>query len=152
MQSNSMNKKGATFFGVMLATVIISLAVIPLVASLIDQTRMTRVSRARIFATHLAHNMLERMRLENYNSVKVWLDSPQAGELFIQQDVLLSPPDASAKYRQMLSGFKREMVFAEVNPRIGSLEAYVSWVEDGQSRRVRLATVLVDTNLPGGVP
>ncbi len=146
------NNKGATFFGVMIATIIISLAAIPLISTVIDQTRLTRVSKMRVFATHLAHNMIERFRTESFTQVATYLCSEEGSAMFVEQDELLTPTDVPASYARMISSFKRTLLLIPVTDRSGVLEATVAWQEDGHTRSVRVSTVLVDADFPGGKP
>ena len=144
---------GETFFGVMIATVIISLAVIPMATALIEQTRQTRYSESRVFATQLAQNIIERVKLEPYDYLASLCGSLEEGRLFIAQDPLLAPPaDAPPAYLNMLAHFGRTVVFVEVAPRVATIEAIVDWTEDGRYREIRLKTMVVDTFMPGGRP
>ena len=145
-------QRGATFFGVMIATVIISLAALPLISTVIDQTKLTRVSKMRVFASHLAHNMIERFRTEHFQQVATYLSSPEGSAMFIEQDELLTPTDVPASYSRLMRSFTRELVLIPVTDRSGVLEATVKWREDGHDRKVRVSTVIVDADFPGGKP
>ena len=145
-------QRGATFFGVMVATILISLAALPLISTVIDQTKLTRVSKMRVFASHLAHNMIERFRTESYQQVAIYLGSPEGSTLFVEQDELLSPTDVPNSYAKLVRSFKRELVLIPITDRSGVLEATVKWREDGFDRKVKVSIVLVDADFPGGKP
>jgi len=146
-------QSGATFFGVMMATVLISLAAIPLMTAIIERTRQTKVSEMHVFATHLAQNLIERVRLESCGVLRDLLPTIEAGARFVQEDPLLACPDGVGDdYRRLLAQFTRTIVFAEVSPRAGMVEAIVQWSEDGHPREISLKTVVVDTEFPGGRP
>ena len=145
-------RAGASFVGVMLAVVILSLAILPMLSMLIDQTEKTTMSRDRIFATHLANSVIERLRLEPYSQVKVYCSSLESGTVFINEDEWLNPKEAPKQYLAMVKRFSRAVVITEISPRAGKLEAIVSWEEDGNEREVSVCTVLVDDDFPGGKP
>ncbi len=144
--------RGATFLGVLIATVIIALAILPMMSTLIDQTQKTTMSRDRIFATHLANSVIERLRLEKYSQVKLYCSSIEAGEAFINEDKWLNPEDAPAKYKRMVTRFRRMAIVEELRDRAGKLEVIVTWTEDGNARQVSVCTILVDDFFPGGKP
>lgn len=145
-------KTGSTFFSVLIGIVLLSLAAVPLISTLINQTKATRMSKMRVFANQLASNMIERFRTEDFSQVTAILDSTEAGEFFVTEDELLNPDDIDATYTNLLGQFKRSLVLTPVNSRKGVLEALVTWSEEGHQREVRLSTVLVDTTFDGGKP
>lgn len=150
--SFNIRKKGATFFSVLLGIVLLSLAAVPLITSLIDQTKATKMSKMRVFANQLAYNMIERFRTEKFSVVVASLDTPEAGAVFIAEDELLNPTEVSQSYKSFIVQFDRSLVLTPVSSRMGILDVVVTWAEDGHVREVRFATVLVDTTFDGGMP
>jgi type II secretory pathway pseudopilin PulG len=145
-------KRGATFFSVLMGILLLSLAAVPLITSLIDQTKATKMSKMRVFANQLAYNMIERFRTEKFSAVAASLDSPDAGAVFISEDELLNPRDVSQSYQSFIVQFKRSIVLTPISSRKGILDVSVIWMEDGHQREVKFATVLVDTTFDGGMP
>ena len=150
--SRTSKKTGATFLGVLMAVVILSLAILPMLSMLIDQTEKTTMSRDRMFATHLANSVIERLRLESYAQVKAYCSSLESGTVFINEDEWLNPKNAPKQYLVMVKRFNRAAVITEIGPRAGKLEAFVRWTEDGREREVSACTVLIDDDFPGGKP
>jgi hypothetical protein len=145
-------KRAATFFSVLMGILLLSLAAVPLITSLIDQTKATKMSKMRVFANQLAYNMIERFRTEKFSAVAASLDSPDAGAVFISEDELLNPRDVSQSYQSFIVQFKRSIVLTPISSRKGILDVSVIWMEDGHQREVKFATVLVDTTFDGGMP
>jgi len=143
---------GSTFISVLIGIVLLAGAAVPLLTTLVDQTRATQMSKMRIFAHQLACNMIERFRTERYSQIKVMLDAPESGEMFVEQDELLNPSDVNSRYHSQLARYSRMVILSSINSNMGVLEVYVDWVEDGRPRQISMSTVLVDVNFPGGRP
>ena len=155
MAVRASSRKGVTLSGVLIATLLISLAVTPLMSLLITEQRATRWSKNRAFAVHLATNVVERFRMEKAEDLRYALDSLQAGKAFIATCPLLSPANFPPKYEKLLSSFERFALFVpgpRADERHGTLFVIVKWIEDGHSREVRQAIIITDPRFPGGKP
>ena len=146
------NRIGSTFVGVLIAIVLLSLAAVPLLSTLINQTKATKMNKMRVFGTQLAYNYLERYRIESFYQLATTLDSAEAGKLLGKEDPILNPTEANVSYLNMRSRFNVEILVEPKSSRSGILKVYVRWTENGHNRKIEFSTVIIDSNFDGGMP
>ena len=61
---------GMTMLEIVLAVVLLALAIIPSAGLLQKETKTTNENRNRIFARHLAHNIIERFKMERLSAIR----------------------------------------------------------------------------------
>ena len=130
-----------------LAVVLLALAIVPMMGLLQNETRQTALNRNRIFAHHLANNIIERLRMEPLDSLKSKLTDRNSSQAFLSSIDLLNPPPPDTGYAALMKKFRR---FAWLDVGSGSdggkvaLTVEVEWDERKHLRKVKTNIVLVD--------
>ena len=148
-----MNRRGTTIISVMVTTCIIGLTIVPMASLLVTEGQQTRANRNRVFATHLARNMIERIRMERLEAMPLMVATEDDGKIFVAADEILSPQDVPASYVAMCKNFERTLVYkpaVDGDSGKGVIEAKVSWIEEGHKRTLQLSMLLIEEESFGG--
>lgn len=145
---------GFTLLETLVASVMLVLAVIPLIGFLQTLTRGTAMTRARVLAHAQACAIIERFRVEPFSALGGALAGPGAGERLIERDPLLALPPGPLAQMAHTNKLRR---WVGVTPsggqdRIATLVARVTWVEDSHQRSYELRVTVVDDVFPTGRP
>ncbi len=147
-----MRNRGTTLVSVMITTCIVGLAIVPMASLLLTESKQTRNNRNRVFAVHLARNMLERIRMEKLEPLSMLLATEEDGKIFVCADELLSATDLPEDYQAMCKAFQRSLVYkaaVDGDSAKGVLEAIVRWKEGTHQREFRLSTLITEEKLGG---
>ena len=84
-------KQGVTMLEIALAVVLLALAIVPMMGLLQNETKQTALNRNRIFAHHLANNIIERLRMEPLAALKGKLTDRESSQAYLASLELLNP-------------------------------------------------------------
>jgi type II secretory pathway pseudopilin PulG len=149
-------RRAFTLIEIVLCGVLLFLAVVPFLGLLESMARNTRLTRARIVATSLARNVIERYRVERLAELAKLMPALDDGARAIEADQLLKLPAGPLAELVRAHGFRRSATLARgaagdpAGHRKGVLMARVDWVEDGHPRTCELKTLIVDDELSTG--
>lgn len=141
---------GLSLIEVVIAGLLLTAAVVPLIDLIRSLTRETEMTRTRTLARVLAHSVLERYRLEPM----AWLARAMpagrggnAGARLIEEDPLLALPDGPVRAMVRAHAMTRDARFTAImgERAVGTLEAEVRWQEGGRLRRYRVRSLVTDT-------
>ncbi len=135
-----------------LAVVLLALAIVPMMGLLQNETRQTALNRNRIFAHHLANNIVERLRMEPLSALKSKLTDRDSSQAFLANLELLNPPPPDGGYESLMKKFRR---YAWLDIGSGAddgkvvLTVEVEWDERKHTRLVKTNFLLVDDAMVG---
>lgn len=125
-----MDRRGATFVEVAVATLFLALAMVPLMDSILSGSRRAREDKMRTFATALASSTIERYRLESPGSCAAAIGGANS-------DPLLVPADPPPGWAELRNKFRVIPEFT-AGGTCGTLTVAVTWDESGQERKVEM--------------
>ena len=147
------SKRGFTFVEVMMTVVLLSLAIIPMASLMQKETRDTKMGRDRTFALHLASNIIERLKMEHIDALRINFSDPSLAQAALENLPELNRSCVHPSFMQMKEKFQSQAYLefdSASNGRKAVLKVEVMWVESGHDRKVKRSLVLVNTVFPAG--
>lgn len=147
------SKRGFTFLEILMCVVLLAFAIIPMASLMMRESQATAMGRTRTFALHLASNIIERVKMEELEAIKVSFGTPAAAEAAISSIEELNRPSDSDIYNSLMNDFIRTATL-EIDPasngRKAVLKVQIKWDEKGHPRQIERAIIIVDSHFPAG--
>jgi len=140
-------RRGITMLEIVLTVCLLALAIIPVIGSLQTESRQTSMNRDRIFAHHLATNVIERLRMERPSALATVLDDRAASTIYLNELDTINPTAPSPDFATMFPRFRRS-AWVEAGSGVDAgkytLNVLVEWTEAGHDRQLHMNLLLVE--------
>lgn len=149
--------KAFSFVEIVIAIGILAFAMIPLMMSSQQSTRIQRYNIYRVTGTNLANATMERFKNLKYLDLEEnFAHGEDKAKEIIENDPVLNTDGVSDEHREFINNFERSATFEDVpnNDNLGLLTVKVSWRPHPKQPRttVELARVIVDWHEVGLSP